>query len=262
MLYLGNTMNTNSKKLPAQLGFTIIELILVIALMGVLFVMAAPNLSILSSTEAAQKIGTLAGDIRGAYDMAVLHRRPHRLVFQLATGNYWLETTDQQDFRLGEDAQGFDLSDEQVKEQQAAFDEEFTEYESKAGRQVQLPDKEEAVLPTSPLVNAKSKLRPARWRKIEDSEWGRRSLGPQFVIGGMQAEHHEGLLRGSEADERSVAHLYFFPQGYVERAVIYVTPVGMDLESALDKAYTIKTLPYEGIAEVNPGYEEVDIFND
>jgi general secretion pathway protein H len=259
MQFSGNVPIKKSKK---QFGFTIIELIMVIALIGLLFVMAAPNLSILSSTEAAQKIGTLAADIRGAYDMAVLHRRPHRLVFQLATGQYWLETTDQQNFRLAANAQGYDLSSEQVKEEQALFDEKFEEYKEKAGREVQLPDKDEVITPTSPLINAQSKLRPSKWRRIEDSEWGRRSIGPQFSIGGIQAEHHDSLISFTEVDEDSVAHIYFFPQGYVERAVIYVTPAGMDMESALDKAYTIVTRPFEGVADVSSGYQEVDIFDD
>lgn len=259
MQFSGNVPIKTKKQ---QFGFTIIELILVIALIGLLFVMAAPNLSILSSTEAAQKIGTLAADIRGAYDMAVLHRRPHRLVFQFSTGQYWLETTDHQNFRLAANSDGYDLSSEQAKERQAMFDEKFAEYKEKAGREVQLPDKDEVVMPASPLINAQSKLSPARWRRIEDSEWGRRSIGPQFSIGGMQAEHHESLISSNQTDENSVGHLYFFPQGYVERAVIYVVPAGMDVESALDKAYTIKTRPYEGIADVNSGYQEVDIFDE
>jgi type II secretory pathway pseudopilin PulG len=246
-----------------QNGFSIIELLLVIATIGLLFAVTAPNLTILSSTEAAQKINTLAGDIRAAYDMAILHRRPHRLVFHFATGEYWLETTDRQDFFLAAEGMERDLSPEELKEREEIFKEDFQLYVDLAGREVEDIENETVIPPISPLLAAKEQLQPPSWRRVEDSEWSRRTLGPYFVVQGMQAEHHMRKITLEEFGDRAFAYLYFFPRGYVERAVIYLAPSagGRDIDES-EPPYTITTEPFEGVAKVESGYREVDIFED
>jgi hypothetical protein len=225
--------------------------------------MAAPNLTILSSTEAAQKLGTLAGDVRAAFDMAVLHRRPHRLVFELSSGDYWLETTDAKDFYLGSERSVRDLSNQELDDLREERQYEFEEYRELAGTEVQLPDQEDVTPPTSPVLQAQSKLMPPKWRKVVDSEWKKRSVGPYFVFHSIQAEHHDQPIRKEDFGEEGFAHLYFLPQGYVERAVIHVYPA--DYRSGDDEGeqpYTITTKSYEGVAEVQSGFIEVDIFNE
>ena len=78
-------------------GFSLIEIILVIAVMGSVFAMIIPNLGVIGTSEAAGKLSTLSGDIRSAYDLAVLNKKPYRMVFQFHSGDYWLESTDRQD---------------------------------------------------------------------------------------------------------------------------------------------------------------------
>ncbi|RZA10147.1 MAG: type II secretion system protein, partial [Proteobacteria bacterium] len=86
----------------AMAGFTIIEILLVIALMGVIMIVVVPNFNIASSSQESAKVNGIAGDIRAAYDMAVLNRRPYRLAFEFKTGDYWLESTQRTDFQLGD----------------------------------------------------------------------------------------------------------------------------------------------------------------
>lgn len=263
MCKLGTSKSMALSKLARDSAFTLIELILVIALVGILFTMAAPNLTILSSTEAAQKLGTLAGDIRAAFDMAILHRRPHRLVFQLSSGDYWLETTNAEEFFLGSERSVRDLSKEELEDLQEEVNAEFEEYRELAGVEVQLPDAEDVTPPTSPVLQAQSQLMPPKWRKVEDSEWKKRSVGPFFVFHSIQAEHHDQPIRLEDFGEEGFAHLYFLPQGYVERAVIYVYPSNYtESNESENQPYTITTKSYEGVAEVQSGYIEVDIFDE
>ena len=100
-----------------EAGFSLIEIILVIAIMGMIYAVALPNLGIISQTESAQKISDLNGDIRAAFDMAVLNGKPYRLAFHFPSGDYWLETTDREHFFLGDAKLERDLSPEEVEEE-------------------------------------------------------------------------------------------------------------------------------------------------
>lgn len=246
-------------------GFTLIEVLLVIALMSVIFVLVIPNFNIVPSTEATSKINGLAGDIRAAYDMAVLHRKPYRLAFEFKTGDYWLESTNRLDFQIGDGTGSatHDLSPDELKEASATFEEDFKEYLDLAGKEVKDSEGETTIPPTSPLIAARKQLSPVEWRAEEDAEWQKRSLGPSFMIRAMQAEHHKSLQTYEDLKQDGYAYLYFFPEGYVERAVIYVAPTDEDDKTKWDQmTYTVVTRSWEGLADVESGYKEVDITRD
>lgn len=246
-----------------EAGFSLIEVIVVMALAALIFVVAAPSFTISEQTEATQKLGALAGDIRAAYDTTVLTRKPHRLVFSFGSGDYWLESTERDDFYMGDEKMDRDPTPEEIKDKIAAFEEEFEQYKLLAGKDVEDAENEKVVKPTSPLLAAKAKLSPAVWTAVEDAEWTVRHLGPQFGVRSMQAEHHGRLQTYEELGKEGFAYLYFFPQGYVERAVIHIAPADVDDKSKFDeRTYTLTTEPYEGLAETTSGYKEVDITRD
>lgn len=263
MMETRDSQSAHARKGWASAGFTIIEVLLVIALMGVIMLMALPNFNVVPGTEAAQKMGNLVGDISAAYDMAVLHKKYYRLAFEFKTGDYWLETTDRERFYLGDAQLDRDPSPDEIKEQEAEFEEKFERYVELAGKDVEDSENEKVIKATSPVLAARSKLKPVVWKAVEDAEWSRRSLGPTFVIRGARMEHHTRLQTLEELGENGYAYLYFFPSGYVERAVIYVAPADLEDRAKLDEqTYTIVTAPYEGMAEVSTGFKEVDVTKD
>ncbi|HYX39794.1 MAG TPA: prepilin-type N-terminal cleavage/methylation domain-containing protein [Oligoflexus sp.] len=244
-------------------GFSLIEMIVVISLAALMFVVAAPSFTLSEETEATQKLNALAGDIRAAYDTTVLSRKPHRLVFAFGSGDYWLETTDRSDFYMGDEKLDRDPTPEEIKDRQAAFEEEFEQYKLLAGKEVEDSEAEVVVKPTSPLLAAKAKLAPAEWKAVENAEWTVRHLGPQFGVRSMQAEHHGKLQTFEELGKEGFVYLYFFPRGYVERAVIHIAPADVEDKNRYDeRTYTVVTEPYEGLAEVSSGYQEVDLTRD
>lgn len=244
-------------------GFSLIEVLMVIALMGIIFVLVIPNFNIVPSTEASAKINGLAGDIRAAYDMAVLHRKPFRLVFEFKTADYWLERTERVDFQLDDQEANRDPSPEEVKALTEQFEEDFKEYEELAGKEVKDADTEEVIKPASPLLSARDRLKPTVWTAVEDSEWSKRQLGPNFLLRSMRTEHHATLQTYEDLQQDGYAYLYFFPNGYVERAVIHVAPADEDDKTRWDQlTYTVTTRPWEGMAEVETGYKEVDVSRD
>jgi type II secretory pathway pseudopilin PulG len=243
-----------------EAGFSLLEIIIVISLIVVVYSVALPNLRIQSGSEAAMKLAGLASDIRGAYDMAVLHRKPYRLVFMMMSGEYWLETTDATNFYLGSEQLDRDLTEEEENQAIEFFDEDFEPYVELAGREVEDPDSERVIRPTSPLLMAKERLRPVKWTPVQNSEWSRRSLGPYFLIQDFQAEHHKSRQTFEELGEQARAILYFLPNGYVEKAVIHIAVRKGDADiDETEQPYTVTTNPFIGTANAVSGYEEVNL---
>lgn len=244
-------------------GFSILEVLIVIAVVATVFAVVVPNIGIIGLTEASSKISTLAGDIRGAYDLAVLNGKPYRVGFEFATGRYWLETTDRDDVFIAEEGIERELTEDELAEKAEQFEDELGEYKDLAGTEVQDQETDKTIPPTSPLVANFEKLKPIEWKKADDPEFKGRSLGPYFIIYQMQTEHHTRPIRIQDYLDESRAYLYFFPNGYIERAVIHIGAKAGDYEiDPNEPPYTIITEPYEGIAIVETGFKEVNVLED
>ena len=247
----------------SQAGFTLIELILVVTLIAFVYGVALPQINLRSGAEMATKTGQLASDIRNAFDLAVLTGPTHRLVIMFNSGDYWLEKADRQFVFLGDERIGHDPTAEEEKEIQANFDADFVEYEDLAGQLINDPETGDEIRPTSPLVTAKDKLRPPKWTRIDTMEWSNRSIGPYMMVMSMQAEHHGEKQSISDMGEGARGFLYFFPEGYVEKAVIHMAVKKEEFVPDEDEEpYTLITSPYNGTAKVYGKLIEVDVMKD
>lgn len=243
---------------PHQGGFSFLEFLIVISLMATVYVVAMPNLSITTTASVAGKLGQLRSDIRAAFDMAVLHRRPHRLVFHLLSGRYWLETTDAPLIHMGDAELGRDLTEEEERDRLEAFDAEFEEYIELAGTEINDANNERVIPPMSPVVQAKEKLRPAVWRRVTDAEWKVHSLGPELIFQDIRTEHHDQAFTFEELEDQARAMLYFLPSGYVERAIMHIAFRKGEREFSDDEEpYTLITNPFSGLVDVEVGYKEM-----
>ncbi len=241
-------------------GFTLIEIIIVISIVAVAYAVAMPQFNLVTGTSVAEKLGTLSGDIRSAYDMAVLRGKPHRLVFVLATGQYWLEQADRREVYIGSEKLLNDPTDDDLKLELEEFEEQFEEYIDQAGAESKDPETGEEIKPTSPVVVAKDRLKPPKWSRVENLEWKSRTIGPDLIFKAFQAEHHEQPQTFEVLGVEARAFLYFFPTGYVEKAFMHIGYTSGDMKiDDNKKGYTLQTKPYEGVADVSTGYEEVDL---
>lgn len=251
------------RALAGDKGFSLIEVIIVVALIGFVYTVALPQFGMRSQTEVANKLNQLASDVRGAYDMAVLSKKTYRLVFMMASGDYWLEEADRSDVTLGNEKIGRDPTEEEDKEADAHFDEKMKEYETLAGQTVVDQEKEKEIKPTSPVLSARTKLSKPKWTRVETLEWTARTLGPNMMIKEMQAEHHGQKQDFQELGEKARAMVYIFPQGYIERAVIHIYFKKSELVPDEDQpSYTILTQPYQGTADVLDQYQDIDVHDD
>ena len=252
-----------AKERKGQSGFSLIEVIVVIALIAFVYAVAIPQFNLRTGAEVSTKMSQLAGDVRGAYDLAVLTGKAYRIVFKFNSGDYWLEESDRSDFQLPADKIDREMSESEEKDEHTAFDARFQQFTELAGPSVADPKGDKEIPPASPLLSAKSRLRLPSWSRVEGTEWGSRSIGPYLMIKDMQCEHHGHKLDLGELGADAHAMLYFFPKGYVERAVIHVAFKKSDM--VIDESqepYTIVTNPFEGTAEVLPGYRDIDVHQD
>lgn len=256
-------MRIVSRSAASESGFSLIEVIIVVTLIAFIYTVALPQFSMRSQTEVANKLNGLASDVRGAYDLAVLSKKTYRLVFVMATGDYWLEEADRPDIYLGSEKIGHDPTEDEEKDEAIAFEGRIKEYEELAGQVVVDQEKEKEIKPISPVVQAKDKLRKAKWTRVESLEWNARTLGPNMMVKDMQAEHHGQKQDFAELGEKARAMIYFFPQGYMERAVIHISFKKAELTPDDDQpSFTIVTQPYQGTADVLDQYQEIDVHDD
>jgi prepilin-type N-terminal cleavage/methylation domain-containing protein len=72
-------------------GFTIIELIVVIALIGILAVMALPRMIATTTISARESAAMVAADIRKTQDLAMADTAGHSIAFTSGSGNYTID---------------------------------------------------------------------------------------------------------------------------------------------------------------------------
>lgn len=251
-----------SKSLGQNQGLSLFEVIVVIALVAFVYSIAIPQFSLRSGAEAASKTARLAEDVRSAFDLAVLTGRPYRIVFEMDSGKYWLETTNQLEFKLGDEKQQNDPTPEEESDLDSADESAFMEYESLAGEPIVDQETQTEYLPVSPVLKAKEKLMRPKWSRVSNLEWRERDLGPYLMLSSMRAEHHADTQKIQDMPENGRCFLYFLPGGYVERAWLIVAykkgPREPD-ESMVP--YTFKTSPHAGTLDViGTGEESAVVF--
>ena len=236
----------------SQSGFSLIEIIIVIGLVAFVFMIAIPNFNLKTGTEVANRLARLGEDFRSAYDYSILTGKPCRLVFELYTGRYWLETTDHKDVFLGNRKVLNDPLPFEEDDRREQFDTDFDEYVELGEESFTSADSDDDIVTTSPVLRAKEQLRGPQWYKHQSLEWTGRSLGDALAIRSVIAEHHERAITVEDVGEEAVAFIYFLPQGYVEKAAMYIyyrlDGYSFDMEA---NPYRLVTKPYLGEARID-----------
>jgi prepilin-type N-terminal cleavage/methylation domain-containing protein len=75
----------------AESGFTLMELLVVIALIAVIATMAVPSVSNIFKISLGSTTRDLATTVRYAYNAAMMTKKMHRLVYDLENHSYWVE---------------------------------------------------------------------------------------------------------------------------------------------------------------------------
>jgi general secretion pathway protein H len=212
----------------AARGFTLIELSISILILGLLLAGVLPAIDGVTGVRAREAAGKLTGMVRYMYNESALTGRPCRMTFDMDARAYWSECTDAH----------FTLSE--------------TKVESRDGVAVEDRPKSDNFRDTSDsfaldsVDGAKAEHdrieKAAAFSDFTTEEIKKQTL-PTGVELSVWVDHQtEKFVKGK-------SYLYFFPQGYTERAQIYLT--------SGTTTYTIKVQPLTGKAKVEPSELEL-----
>src|SRR4051812_30840282 len=72
-------------------GFTLIEMIVVIALIGMITIIAIPQINSYTKISLSSTSREMASTVKETYNGAVMLGKVHRLVYDFKSGQYWAE---------------------------------------------------------------------------------------------------------------------------------------------------------------------------
>jgi general secretion pathway protein H len=208
-----------SRRAGQPRGFTLIEVLIVVAVIGVMAFAAAPAVSSFTGANARSAAGEIAGASRYLFDTAALRHETCRMVVDIDHQEWWAEcTVAAPGGRRGQPVMGKDGVAEDDEQLSRGYSDE--------------PDPEKRRF-----------LARARFAEFKDRQVQKRKLK------GSAAFEKVWTPRQRDLQTRGKAYVYFYPQGLVDAAQIPV----VDGSSV----YTVVTQPLTGRARVVNGRPEI-----
>jgi general secretion pathway protein H len=222
----------------AQRGLTLIEISIAIIIVAMLFSAAVMGIGSLTGAKAKGSAGEMAGLIRSLYDSAALRGKTCRLVFEIPEPKSEEPTRYHAECAEGgvttsrdRDSALRDVNSERERSERAG---------GKAApgetRRNYLVSSGDAPSATELMEGEKQRVESAaRFSSYTSEEVPSRELPPDVKVSVWTRQQREPV-------ESGVAYLYFFPQGYTEKAYVYLRQG--------DNVWTLDVSPLTGKVQV------------
>ncbi len=199
----------------AQRGLTLIEIAIALLIAVVLFSAVVTGVGAITGTKAKAAAGELAGVIRSLYDTAALSGKTCRLVFELADP----KAEDQQTTYRAECAAAGVTTSRDREEALRAENRSREEAQRRGG-----DSRRNFNSSSSSGEPSIQELMEQEQNRVEQaarfSSYTAEEVAPRELPGNVSVAVWTRQQRTKV--EQGVAYLYFFPQGYTEKAQVYV----------------------------------------
>jgi general secretion pathway protein H len=215
-----------------QAGFSIIELLVVVAILGLLLGGATYGLRAVTRSELRGSASKLAGGIRYCFDRSITTGSYFRVVLDLDRNKYWAERSDDRMYlaRDKENAPGRGKAFDWDAEQKRLDEQDAKEKEQWVGNSAAV------------ALEPPPKPRRAKFQTFKDAALPEVRLKRVRLFDVYTPRQREPYTSGR-------AYLYFFPDGHTERAVVRL--------SDGDDFYSLVVQPLTGRVEVKSGKYEM-----
>jgi len=193
-------------------GFTLIELVIVVAVIGLLALLAAPALGTITGANVREAAGQLAGGMRYLFDTAALRNTKCRMALDREKRTWWAQCCDSATVAVGDDAKAAEREEEELARR---FPDEKDEQVRK--------------------LLAKTAL--GSCTDLGD----KRELPGHAAFGKLKIE--------GASDGEGVAYVYFFPGGQAQRAFVPVVE-GSNVFTVVVEPFTGRARVVPGAVEV------------
>jgi prepilin-type N-terminal cleavage/methylation domain-containing protein len=241
-------------------GFTLIELVVTLGIVGMLAGVILPNLPVTSGSQMRTAVSNLASTMRGAYDAAILTNRIHRLAFKIKSGEYWAEA-----LPMGFAGRSPQLNQDpteakNAEEARARLKEELDKAVAEPRKSVE--DEKRFYNQRSILVIRRHILNSIEWKEIDDPVLYRRKLPGTAVFASVITDQMRDPITFNDAKENETAYVYFYPNGEAQLASIQIGVLGN--QKQLDEngpKFTLNPDPLSGRSEILEGFIEPEFVN-
>jgi general secretion pathway protein H len=219
-------------------GFTLLELMIVVALVGLVMTVAVRGVRSLTKSDMRTSAVKMAGAIRYLFDRASTTGRIHRLVIDFGQGRYWAEVSDDR-FYIPHERET-DLQRETAAEKQAKEDEDQKKREEEAQGQAQAG--------TEPPQYDIAKYQPQEFqaKKARFAAFKEMAVKPTPVKGAKISGLFTPRLAAPMNTGRG--YIYFFPLGMTEAAQVYLS------DEDQKNVYTLVVHPLTGRVQIYNRY--------
>ncbi len=247
-------------------GFTLIEIIVVIALLAIVMGGVSIAFSAIAATNLRDSASKLAGALRHAWDRSAMTGRVVRMAFDLDKGTYWLEIEPEQS---ASSSQRFLMAREKEREQQVPVDGGTVSHLGHSRKPDSIMDGPSLLGPNSAGIDT-SKLKegsaqataaalqsflgigaqppppPIVFSKLKQTKDGEIKLPKKIAFDWVYSPHQRHRY------DRGMAYVYFYPQGLAEKGVV-------QLSDAAGRRYWLWVHPLTGKVRVESGEAQLDL---
>lgn len=203
-------------------GFTLLEIIIVLAIIGALAGVIIPNLHLTFESQMSSSLKTLTSTINETYNETLFSKRMHRMVINIKTGEYWVEEAPL-DFKgrpplIQGDSLQTSVKEDEIKSFLNSMEEKV---KNQSKRQLQNSTSENPTyysLRSIPEVQ-REVLVPVKWTEVETPTITKNKLNGDVIFSkffsGISSKpyDHKDMEKNSDQSEDNFCYIYFLIDG-------------------------------------------------